>query len=116
MLGNVMMALGLFRFGMANEAYQNFTRRAAFRWDKVDRVGRAPALQYAGPDAQTVSLSGVIYPHFRGGLRQVDLMRARAETGEPMMMVDGLGWVLADGAPQKIEFSMKLQAYGEDRL
>jgi phage protein U len=59
-------------------------------------------------------------------------MRARAETGEPMMMVDGLGWVwnrwailsveetktvfLADGAPQKIEFSMELQAYGEDRL
>lgn len=132
MLGTVMMALGLFRFGMANDAYQSFSRSAGYRWGKVDRVGRAPALQYAGPDAQTVSLKGVIYPHFRGGLRQVDLMRARAETGEPMMMVDGLGWVwnrwailsveetktvfLADGAPQKIEFSMELQAYGEDRI
>jgi phage protein U len=36
MLGNVMMALGLFRFGMANEAYQSFSRSAGFRWDKVD--------------------------------------------------------------------------------
>jgi len=63
-------------------------------------------------------------------LRQVELMRAVAGTGQPMILVDGLGWVwerwvirsveerksvfLADGAPRKIEFNVELQAYGRD--
>jgi phage protein U len=131
-LSFVMMALGAFRFGMANDAYQQFSRQASFRWSKVDRIGRAPALQFAGPDAETVTIGGVIYPAFKGGLRQVEIMRALAGTGTPMMMVDGLGfiwkrWVitrvdeskshlLPDGAPRKIEFSMELQSYGSDLL
>lgn len=126
----VMMGLGTFRFGMRNEAYQTLVQTASFRWEKVDRIGRAPALQYLGPDAQTISIEGVIYPAFRGGLRQVDLMRLQAGTGVPFMMVSGAGlifkrWVitqvterksylLRDGAPQKIEFTLSLQAYGED--
>jgi hypothetical protein len=35
----------------------------------------------------------MIYPHFEGGLRQVELMRLQAGTDVPFMMVDGLGWV-----------------------
>jgi phage protein U len=129
-LGLVMMALGSFRFGMSNDAYQNFSRTAGYRWSKVDRLGRAPAMQFLGPDAQTVTLSGVIYPHFKGGLKQVDLMMLKAETATPLMMVDGLGWVwkrwvitsvtekkglfMADGAPRKIDFTMTLKSYGSD--
>ena len=129
-LGFVMMALGAFRFGMAGGAYQTFSRTASYRWSKVNRIGRTPALQYAGPDAQEVTIEGVIYPHFKGGLHQVELMRLQAGLGKPMMMVDGLGWVwsrwvitrveerksvfLRDGAPRKIEFTVTLQAYGQD--
>lgn len=129
-IGMVMIALGTYRFGMRNGSYQTFARTAAYRWSKVNRLGRAPALQYAGPDAQELMIEGVIYPHYKGGLRQVDLMRAQAGLGRPMMMVDGLGWVwkrwvitrveerksvfLPDGAPRKIEFSLSLQAYGSD--
>ena len=128
----VMMALGGFRFCVARASYQVFTRRAAWRWEQVDRIGRAPALQYLGPGADEVTLEGVIYPHFKGGLRQVETMRAIAGLGQPMILVDGLGWVwqkwailsieerksvfLADGAPRKIEFSMELKAYGDDRV
>lgn len=132
MMGSVvMMALGSFRFGMRRESYQTLTRTADYRWAKVDRIGRDPALQYLGPDAQDITLEGVIYPHFRGGLRQVDLMRQQAGAGVPFMMVDGLGFVwrrwvivhvqerksyfMADGAPRKIEFTMRLQSYGNDR-
>lgn len=129
-LNLVMMALGVFRFGMSNEAYQTFARTAAYRWTPVSRIGRAPAMQFLGPDTQEVLLEGVIYPHFRGGLRQVELMRLRADLGQPMLMVDGLGWIwqrwvivrveerkshfLRDGAPQKIEFSLALHSYGTD--
>jgi hypothetical protein len=126
----VMMALGVFRFGVSEGAYQKFSRDAGYRWNKVERLGRAPALQFAGPDTQDVTIEGTIYPHFRGGLRQVDLMRLRAGTGVPFMMVDGLGWVwqrwaitkvqerktffMSDGAPRKIEFTLSLQSYGPD--
>ncbi|MCA3509231.1 MAG: phage tail protein [Rhodobacter sp.] len=129
-LPTVMMALGTFRFGVNRANYQTFTREAAFRWARQDRLGRAPALQYLGPDAEEISLEGVIYPHFRGGLRQMELMRAVARQGMPMMLVDGLGWVwqrwvitgvsetktvfLADGAPRRIDFGIRLQAYGRD--
>ncbi|WP_253261199.1 MULTISPECIES: phage tail protein [unclassified Roseobacter] len=129
-LGLVMMALGSFRFGMTNGAYQQFSRNAGYRWNEVERIGREPALQYLGPGAQEVAIEGVIYPHFKGGLHQVDLMRLNAGNGLPMMMVDGLGWVwkrwvivrveerksylLRDGAPRKIEFSLTLKSYGPD--
>lgn len=129
-LGMVMMALGIFRFGISSGSYQNFSRSASYRWGKVNRIGRAPALQFTGPDAETIKLDGVIYPHFKGGLRQVELMRLRAKAAKPMMMVDGLGWVwdrwvidqveerkgvfLRDGAPRKIEFTLSLKSYGKD--
>ncbi len=127
----VMMALGAFRFGVNRAAYQTFTRTAAWRWEQVDRIGRSPALQYLGPDADQIDLEGVIYPHFKGGLRQIELMRQVAGTGQPMILVDGLGWIwekwaitgieetrtvfLADGAPRKIEFAVTLRAYGNDQ-
>jgi len=130
-VGMVMMALGVFRFGITGSSYQSLTRSAGYRWSKAERVGRAPAMHYVGPDADEVTIEGVIYPHFKGGLRQVELMRLRAGTGAPMMMVDGLGWIwkkwvivrveekksvfMRDGAPKKIEFSITLQAYGRDR-
>ncbi|MBN2740063.1 MAG: phage tail protein [Rhodobacteraceae bacterium] len=126
----VMMALGAFRFGVNAGSYQTFRRSAEWRWEKLDRAGRAPVLQYLGPDADEITLEGVIYPHFKGGLHQVELMRAQAALGAPMMLVDGLGWVwerwvitgveerksvfLPGGAPRKIEFTVRLRAYGAD--
>lgn len=128
----VMMALGAFRFGVNGADYQSFSRTAGYRWAKLDRLGRAPALQYLGPDAEEITLEGVIYPHFKGGLRQMELMRLLARTGVPMILVDGLGFVwqrwcivdvterrsflMADGSPRKIEFSVLLQSYGGDRF
>lgn len=127
----VMMGLGGFRFGVNTAAYQTFRRSAGWRWEQLDRTGRAPALQFLGRDSDEISLEGVIYPHFKGGLRQVELMRLVADRGEPMILVDGLGWIwerwvittveetkgvfMADGAPRKIEFAITLKAYGQDR-
>jgi len=130
MISTVMMGLGAFRFGVTGSSYQSLRRSAQFRWEKLDRTGRAPALQFMGPDAEEITLEGVIHPHFRGGLRQVEFMRMAAQLGTPMMMVDGLGWVwdrwvivnveetksvlMADGAPRQIDFRVLLRAYGDD--
>jgi len=131
MISLVMMALGTFRFGLGQADYQTFARHAEYRWEQVPRVGRAPAAQFLGPGVQTVTLSGVIYPHFKGGLRQVETMRAIAGQGQPLMLTDGLGWVwdrwvvisvqdqqsylMSDGAARRIEFTVELQSYGADR-
>ncbi|MEM1077467.1 MAG: phage tail protein [Pseudomonadota bacterium] len=124
------IALGAFNFAVNGATHQRMQREASYRWAPVNRIGVTPAMQFTGPGVQTLSLEGVIYPHFRGGLRQVELMRAQAGLGQPMMMVDGMGWVfdqwvitkvsetssvfMADGAPRKIEFSMQLSSYGGD--
>lgn len=129
-LSLVMMALGSFRFGVNRANYQSFTRSAAWRWEEQPRLGRRPALQYLGPGAEEITLEGVIYPHFKGGLRQIELMRLVASAGQPLILVDGMGWVwdrwvitaveerktlfMADGAPRKIEFTTSLKAYGSD--
>lgn len=128
----VMMALGTFRFGVNRASYQALARTAAYRWASLDRIGRDPAEQFLGPGSEEITLEGTIYPHFRGGLRQVEGMRLAARAGRPMILVDGLGWVLhrwvivrveerkavflADGAPRRIEFAVELRSYGEDRL
>ncbi|WP_253276795.1 phage tail protein [Ruegeria sp. 6PALISEP08] len=91
--GGVMMALGVFRFDMSNGAYQKMARSAGHRWTEVNRIGREAALQYLGQRAQQITIEGVIYVHFKGGLRQVELMRAQAALKMLLMMVDRLGGV-----------------------
>ena len=126
-----MMSLGEYRFGLSTAAYQDLTHSTTYRWQAQERLGRMPARQYLGPGEETVSLSGVIHPHYRGGLGQVDRMRAEAGRGEPLDLSTGDGtimgqWVVtrieetrrvldADGAPRRIEFRLDLARYGEDR-
>ncbi|MCY4584885.1 MAG: phage tail protein [Bryobacterales bacterium] len=124
-----MMALGEYRFSVSTAAYHELTRSAEYRWAAQERLGRLPARQYLGPGAETVSLSGVIHPYYRGGLGQLDRMRAEAGRGEPLDLSTGDGtimgkWVVtrieetrrvldADGAPRRVEFRLQLARYGE---
>ena len=124
----IMMKLGSYTFGMDTAAYQSLTRATKYRWSKHDRPGKNPLWEWAGPGEDTISLPGVVYPLYAGGLRQVDDMREVAGAGDPLLMVDGYGTVhgywcitgiretgryfLPGGAPQKIEFSIDLIYYG----
>jgi uncharacterized protein len=126
----VMMALGGYRFAIGTAAYQTLRRATEYRWAQMNRIGRRPAMQYVGPGIDSIDLDGVIYPHFRGGLWQVETMRTEAGLGAPLMLVAGTGyglgrWVIlsveetesvfmSNGAPRKIEFRLGLKAYGDD--
>lgn len=126
----VMMALGDFRFSMDTAAYNRIAYTAAYRWAKQDRVGRNPAAQFTGPDLQTIDLSGTIYPHFAGGLGQTRAMRTMAAQGTPLVLVSGRGKVIGrvvilevteeqtvffdNGLPKRVDFTLRLQEYGED--
>ncbi|GIT92407.1 tail assembly protein [Jannaschia pagri] len=120
----VMMWLGAFRFGASRPSHDKIRQTSTYRWEPVDLVGRRPQLHFLGPGEETMALEGTIHPHFRGGLRQVEAMRAQAALGLPMLMGDGLGFVLghwviagvedqrsylmADGAPRQIDFTLNL--------
>ena len=86
-----MLALGEYRFSISAAAYQELTRAAEYRWAAQERLGRRPARQYLGPGEETISLRGVIHPHYRGGPGQLDRMRAEAAKGEPLLLTGGDG-------------------------
>jgi len=84
-------------------------------------------LQFTGYGPETIEIAGVIYPHFRGGLKQVDKMRLQAGFGVPLPLVTGAGkvlglWVVETitegqtiferrGKPLKQEFTIRMSRY-----
>ena len=126
----MMLALGPYRFSLNTSAYQSLKRSSEYRWPSTPRIGKEPLLQAIGPGCDRIDLDGVIYPHFRGGLGQINAMRDSAAKQEPLMLINGQGNVLgrfvitqieesqntflADGAPRKIEFRLSLERYGEE--
>lgn len=128
-----MAKLGEFTFGLETAAFQELQRSSSYRWQAKDRIGRKPAQQNTGQGADTINLNGVIYPHFKGGLKQLTELRAQAAQAKPLRLVytlDKVGqycgqWCITgieetrtvffeNGAPRKIEFRLSLVEYGED--
>ena len=128
---DMMMLLGTYRFAIKNSAYQTLKRQSEYRWQKINRINANPILQFTGFGVETIDLPGVIYPHFKGGLKQVTLMRAQAGLGKPLFLISGNGFAygrwcivkitesqsnfLNGGMPRKIEFFIQLKRYGEDQ-
>lgn len=126
----VLMLLGDFAFHLRTAPYDELQRVATYRWAQQDRIGRKPAQQYLGPGAGQITLTGEILPHFNGGFDQLDVIRAAAAQGKPLLLVDGRGnvwgdWVVtqvdetatelyADGAPRAQAFTITLVEYGPD--
>lgn len=129
-MSETMMALGTYRFSIDSAAYQELKHSQAYRWQAQERLQGRPAMQFLGAGEESIELSGVIYPHFKGGLEQLDTMRAEASKGQPLLLVDGLGfvwgqWVITqidevqsffqgNGQPLKQSFQLKLVNYGAD--
>ncbi|MEZ6852793.1 phage tail protein [Halodesulfovibrio aestuarii] len=130
-----MMKLGEYTFSLNTAAYQSSSRSSSYSWSEQKQTETTPALQFTGVGADTLSLPGVIFPTFRGGLGQVEAMRREAEKGKPLMLIDLCGLIDANknalgywcitsikekrsdflpaGIPQKIEFTLELKYYGE---
>lgn len=121
---SMMMALGLFVFGLHTVPYQQLQRQMSWRHPSVSRVGRRPARQFTGPGDDVITLSGVLYPELTGGKISLAALQAMANEGKAWPLIEGTGifyglfvieeisqtdsLFFADGAPRKIEFSMKL--------
>lgn len=131
MAAEYMLALGEYRFSVDTAAYKELIRASDYRWQAQERLGKRPAQQYLGPGEESIELPGVIYPAYKGGLGQLDAMRAEAGKGQPLMLTSGNGEVLgkwcitrveetrslfhADGVPRKKQFRVQIVRYGEDK-
>lgn len=130
MTAKVMMALGNYRYSIVRAAFDELVRIHNWKWEKQDRIGRSPAYQYMGLGEETITMQGRIYPYHRGGLGQIDAMRAEANQGKALILTDSLGKIWgkycitsiqekrlhfdAHGLPRRQDFSINLTAYGED--
>ena len=129
-MADTMMQLGEFQFSIDTAAFQKFQRQSNFHWQSQSRFGQGPAVQNTGWDAEKITLQGVIYPGYRGGLGQLDAMRAQAQKGEPLTLINGAGYILGEyvitdvtedqsefaraGLAQKVDFSLHLLRYDND--
>lgn len=126
----VLLRLGGFSFCVSTAVHQELSRNTDFDWQSQRRLMRSPARQYVGDGDDTITLPGVIYCEYMGGVGQMDVIRSMGQRGVPYLLVDGMGYVLGEfcilsvsekgtefdayGQPRKIEFSVNLGAYGDD--
>jgi len=119
-----MMALGMFVFSLPTLAYQQLQRKRAWEHAANARIGARAAYQYTGPGEDTITLSGLIAPEITGHPASLEALRALADEGQPLPLVDATGHVygafvirslgetrslfFADGSARKIEFELEL--------
>lgn len=131
----MMMALGMFVFGMHTLAYQEFQRQTEWRHSSTNRIGTNPARQYLGRGDDTITLPGVLVSGLTGTQASLNVLRQMADTGKAWTLIEGTGriyglWVIdsmqetrtyffKDGAARRIEFTLTLQRIDDgetDRL
>lgn len=119
-----------FYFNLDTAAFDELSRKTAYRWQGQERLTRDIAQQGVGQGEDRLTIKGAIFPTFKGGIGQLDALRAIARELKPMMLTTGYGSVLgswclvsvdeeqasllAGGIPRKQSFSLEFVKYGVD--
>ena len=127
----MLMALGQFVFGLDTQAFDTLRRATAWRHPSNSRVGAMPARQSLGPGDDTITLSGVLAPEFKGTALSLLQLRDMAGRGQAYALVSGAGDVfgafaieninetgtifVAEGRPRRIEFDLQLARVDDAR-
>lgn len=127
---HILMALGLFVFGLHTLPYQQLQRQLAWRHPANSRIGARPSRQFVGRGDEIITLSGVLYPEVTGGKISLAALEAMADEGMSWPLIEGTGWFYGlyvveelattataffpDGAARKIEFTLKLARTDDD--
>jgi len=117
-------ALGLFCFQLDALLYGDYRRRTGWRHAKDPRIGARDAVQFVGPDDDTISLGGSVVPFVHGSFTALDTLSSMADTGATYQFVRGDGRVegsfvitgldtqasnlMVDGVPQRVDFTLDL--------
>lgn len=126
----MLLALGMFVFGMDSLVYNQIQRRRSWRHPTNDRVGARPAGQFAGPGEDVITLPGVLAPGLTGRREALDELASMADLGEAHTLVDGDGehfgayvitdldetrrHITIDSQPRLIDFTLTLKRMDDD--
>ncbi|MCI4588597.1 phage tail protein [Sphingobium sp. BYY-5] len=119
-----LMALGMFLFEIGTLPYDELQRKTDWRHVRSGRVGARDATQFLGVGDETISLSGAVYAEIADGRVSLDDLRAMADDGEALPLIDGTGavfgnfvieaiderhaFLMSDGRPRRIDFGIDL--------
>jgi len=119
-----------YHFNLDTAAFDELRRSTEFRWASQERLSRRPAQQAVGMGDEKITLKGVIFPGFKGGLKQLDTLRALGAQLQPLTLITGYGDVLGawclksleeeqgalmqGGIPRKQGFTLEFVRYGDD--
>lgn len=120
----MLLALGMFTFGISTLAFDELARRASWRHATSPRIGARDAVQFTGPGEETIAIPGSVYHEIADGDVSLDELRRMAATGDAWSLVDGMGYVYGafvitgiddrrkaffpNGKPRQIDFSIDL--------
>ncbi len=120
-----MAALGLFVFMLKTTPYQSMQHQQSWRHAFNSRIGMRPAWQFLGPDNDTMTLSGSLYPEITGGRLSLTVLQVMADSGKAWSFIDGSGTVygmfviesidqtktefMSNGSARKIDFTLTLR-------
>lgn len=93
MSGPVVAALGAFAFQAHGFGLTDITRDTKTGWAAIAVAGGMDRLQWTGGNSDDVSISGVLFPQAFGGLDSLAGIRAAAEQGQPLMLVNLAGQI-----------------------
>jgi len=125
----MMMTLGMFVFMLKTVPYQELQIQRSWRFPSNSRVGVRPALQFLGPDNDTLTLSGVLLPEITGGRLSLLALEQIAELGRAWPLIEGSGTIygmfvienlsqtkaefFSSGVCRRIEFTLTLKRTDE---
>ncbi|TCP73441.1 hypothetical protein EC849_117128 [Pseudomonas putida] len=117
-------------FNLDTAAFDELRRQASFRWAGQERLRRSVAQQAVGLGEEKITLKGAIFPHHKGGLQQLNVLRTIGRNLQPLNLVTGYGEVLGNwclvsieeeqshlmsgGIPRKQGFNLEFVSYGND--
>lgn len=126
----MMAALGLFVFMLKTTPYQSLQYQQSWRLAFNNRIGARPSFQFLGPNNDTITLTGVLYPEITGGRLSLLALQLMADSGKAWSFLDGHGNIYGmyiiesfdqtkseffkDGAARKLEFSVTLRRVDEN--
>lgn len=121
----MMMSLDEFLFEIGTLPFQQLQQQWEWRFAETERFGARPAAQYVGIGAETVTLTGALYPGIAGDYSSLGRIRGMASRGDSYIMLNGRYEVMGqftirrlsltsetffvDGVARKADFSLELK-------
>ena len=122
----MLMALDMFAFEIGTLPFTALQHACEWRHAQSERFAARPAAQFIGPGAETIELTGALWPGENiGSYSSLATIRDMADKGDAYVLVAGTGEVLGDffirkldlrhelffvdGAPRKGDFALTLE-------